>query len=170
MFIAIDAQYGEDKAAKVAAVLFEGWSSNPARQEWVIEVANVAEYEPGAFYKRELPCITAILDLISDPLGCIIVDGYVDLGVGKPGLGRHLFEYLDGKVPVVGVAKSFFPGTDAEEVLRGVSARPLFVTAAGISAPEAALGVRQMAGRHRLPALLQRVDHLARGIVTPKVD
>lgn len=166
MFIAIDAQYRNDRTAQVAGVLFERWGDRSPKSEWVIGVNNVAEYQPGAFYQRELPCILAILDLVSVPLGCIIVDGYVDLG-DRPGLGRHLFEHLDGATPVVGVAKSSFHGARAEEVLRGGSARPLFVTAAGMSAPEAALGVGQMAGKHRLPAMLQRVDHLARGTATP---
>lgn len=162
MFLAIDAQYGEGGTATVAGVLFENWDSPTSRHEVSIDVVNVAEYEPGRFYLRELPCILAVLELIPDALSCIVVDGYVDLG-NKPGLGRHLFDHLEGAVPVVGVAKSSYPDAGAEEVLRGESRRPLYITAAGVTAPEAAIGVGRMHGEHRFPTMLQRVDALARG-------
>jgi deoxyribonuclease V len=48
-------------------------------------------------------------------------------------------------------------------VLRGNSARPLFVTAAGIEVTEAAATVVAMKGKFRLPDVLRRVDALARG-------
>jgi hypothetical protein len=47
-------------------------------------------------------------------------------------------------------------------VLRGTAARPLYVTAAGLPAAEAAGLVRAMAGKFRLPDALRRVDALAR--------
>lgn len=65
--------------------------------------------------------------------------------------------------PVIGVAKTRFAGADAIEVVRGDSARPLYVTAVGIDAAHAARCVTGMAGEFRIPALLQRVDALARG-------
>jgi hypothetical protein len=43
-------------------------------------------------------------------------------------------------------------------VVRGSSARPLFVTAAGMPAAGAADLVRRMAGRYRLPDALRRAD------------
>ena len=46
---------------------------------------------------------------------------------------------------------------------RGNSKSPLFVTARGVSASDAALHVKQMHGPHRIPTLLARVDGLARG-------
>jgi deoxyribonuclease V len=61
---------------------------------------------------------------------------------------------------VIGVAKTAFQAaTHAMPVLRGTSARPLFVTAAGMSRDEA---VRHMSGRHRLPDAMRRADTLAR--------
>jgi deoxyribonuclease V len=45
---------------------------------------------------------------------------------------------------------------------RGASARPLYVTAAGMPRADAADLVRAMAGRHRMPDALRRVDTLAR--------
>jgi deoxyribonuclease V len=47
-------------------------------------------------------------------------------------------------------------------VLRGSSARPLFVTAAGICAADAANLVQHMPGRYRLPDALRRAGTLAR--------
>jgi deoxyribonuclease V len=46
--------------------------------------------------------------------------------------------------------------------MRGSSARPLFVTAAGMPSAEAADLVRRMAGQYRLPDALRRADTLAR--------
>jgi hypothetical protein len=53
-------------------------------------------------------------------------------------------------------------GDGLPAVLRGISARPLFVTAAGMPRTEAADLVRHMAGRFRLPDALRRADTLAR--------
>jgi deoxyribonuclease V len=61
------------------------------------------------------------------------------------------------------VAKSAFrTAVHAVPVLRGTSARPLFVTAAGMPRADAAELVRQMAGRFRVPDALRCADHLAR--------
>ena len=66
-------------------------------------------------------------------------------------------------VPVIGVAKTAFrPATHAVPVLRGGSARPLYVTAAGLPLASAADLVRRMAGRYRLPDALRRADALSR--------
>jgi len=81
------------------------------------------------------------------------------LDVGAGALARN--------IEVVGVAKSAFAGAAAAEVLRGTSARPLYVTAVGTERAAAAAGVQSMHGDHRIPTLLGRVDALARGRVSP---
>ena len=64
---------------------------------------------------------------------------------------------------MIGVAKSrFCTATHAVPVVRGSSMRPLFVTAAGMPAADAADLVRRMTGRYRLPDALRRADTLAR--------
>ena len=64
---------------------------------------------------------------------------------------------------MIGVAKSRFrTATHAVPVVRGSSARPLFVTAAGMPSADAADLVRRMAGRYRLPDALRRADTIAR--------
>jgi deoxyinosine 3'endonuclease (endonuclease V) len=92
----------------------------------------------------------------------LVIDGYADLDpAGRPGLGAHAHAAFG--VPVIGVAKTRFrTATHAVEVLRGRSARPLFVTAAGIPTAQAASLVRKMAGPFRLPDALRRADALAR--------
>jgi hypothetical protein len=52
--------------------------------------------------------------------------------------------------------------THAVPVMRGSSARPLFVTAAGMPSADSADLVRRMVGGHRLPDALRRADTLAR--------
>ena len=64
---------------------------------------------------------------------------------------------------MIGVAKSAFrTATHAIAVLRGTSARPLYVTTAGMPRADAAGLVRNMAGRHRIPDAIRRADTLAR--------
>jgi deoxyribonuclease V len=64
---------------------------------------------------------------------------------------------------VIGVAKTAFrTATHAIPVLRGTSARPLYVTATGMPRTAAAELVQRMAGSHRMPDALRRVDTLAR--------
>ena len=124
-------------------------------------VPDVEPYKPGRFYLREFPPLRAVLEGLAEMV-LLIIDGYVDLDPdGRPGLGaRARDEY---GVPVIGVAKSAFrPATHAIPVLRGTSARPLYVTAAGMLRADAADLVRHMAGQHRLPDALRRVDSLAR--------
>ncbi|WP_394833006.1 endonuclease V [Pendulispora rubella] len=167
MFCAVDVHYETEKGiARAACVQFQEWTSEKAVAEHVVEVAEVAPYVPGEFFKRELPPLLRVLEALGALPTLVIVDGYVWLDTaGRPGLGAHLHEALGGRVAVVGAAKTAFRGeTGAVLVLRGESAKPLLVSAAGIPLDEAADGVRRMAGEHRIPTLLKRVDHLARGL------
>ena len=93
-----------------------------------------------------------------------LVDGYVWLdGLSGAGLGAHLYQALEGKVAVIGVAKTRFAGAGAAVgVVRGRSTRPLFITAVGMDAQQAAEHVRSMHSPDRILTLLKRVDSLAR--------
>lgn len=162
MIVALDVDYREAEVV-AAAVGFQRWTDErPLAEVVVTSDAPPAPYEPGRFYRRELPHLVGVLALVPTPLDAIIVDGYVWLGPGNPGLGAHLHGALGGLTPVIGVAKTAFAGADAIEVVRGTSARPLYVTGAGIDAGEAAEHVRAMHGEHRIPTLLRRVDQLCR--------
>ncbi len=160
---AVDVQYLDDGGARAALVVAEDPAFTTLVEEHTLLVERVAEYRPGRFYERELPPLRQVLSGVA-PLDLLIVDGYVDLDpAGSPGLGAHVADA--GLAPVVlGVAKTRFrAATHAAEVLRGVSVRPLYVTASGMSLNAAAELVRKMAGSARFPNALRRVDRLARG-------
>lgn len=169
MILAVDVQYRETSAT-VAGVLFADWGDAQALASHAVVCNDVAEYVPGEFYRRELPCILRLLDTLAEAtIDCIAIDGYVWLGAERrPGLGAHLRDALGERVPVVGIAKTYYAGTPAEaEVRRGGSDRPLYVSAAGMALDEARAAVARMSGSHRIPDLLKQVDRLARGLVAP---
>lgn len=132
----------------------------------VSSLPHVARYEPGKFYKRELPCILHLLDEHALDPPIIIVDGFVFLdGCEKPGLGKYLYDTRNGCNAVIGVAKSAFAGIPSEyAIYRGSSRKPLYVTAIGMDVNKAKAFVQAMHGPQRLPKLLKRVDQLCRGI------
>ena len=158
---AADVHYLSTGGARAAAVLAADATFAHVLAERTAVVPRVAPYRPGEFYLRELPPLRAVLEDLSG-LALLVVDGYADLDpAGRPGLGARA--HAEFGIPVIGVAKSRFrTATHAVPVVRGSSARPLFVTAAGMPITDAADLVRDMAGRHRLPDALRRADTLAR--------
>lgn len=162
MIACLDVAYGS-ASAHAAGTTFRYWTDAIPLEEHVIRVERVQPYQPGQFFRRELPCLLAVLRTLA-PVDVVVVDGYVWLGgMEKPGLGAHLYQALGGRTAVVGVAKTRFQGADtACEVFRGRSKRPLFITAAGLSQAIAAGLVRSMHGADRIPTLLKRVDELCR--------
>ncbi len=164
MIACVDVDYRADEAV-AAGVVFDSWRAEESIDEIVERIGEVQPYQPGEFYKRELPCVLAVLERVHQPLAAIIVDGYVWLRDGQtPGLGAKLYESLNENVPVIGVAKTrFAKGTKAVAVCRGRGQRPLFVRAAGVSTETAARNIQQMHGRFRIPTMLKRFDQLCRG-------
>ncbi len=163
MIAFFDAAYLHD-AAGVGCVLAETWTAASPVAEVAKHVPGApARYEPGNFYKRELPLLLSAIQELRVKPAAYIIDGYVWLGPGKPGLGAHLFEQLGSGAPVIGVAKTPFQNdTWSTAVLRGQSQRPLLVTAAGIETAKVAALVAGMHGNHRIPTLLRLADRLAR--------
>jgi deoxyribonuclease V len=157
----VDVHYLRTGGARAAAVVAADAVFSQVLAERTAVVPEVPPYQPGEFYRRELPPLRAVLDGLGG-LGLLVVDGYADLDpAGRPGLGAHA--HAEFGVPVIGVAKSAFgTATHAIAVLRGTSARPLFVTAAVMPRADAAELVRRMAGRFRVPDALRRADELAR--------
>lgn len=164
MILAIDVYY-YDTRAKAVGVLFE-WDDTAPRQTIIAFVDGVAEYVPGEFYKRELPCIEALLQKTgADFLDAVIIDGniYTDNN-GSYGLGGKTFELLGKRIPVIGVAKTGFH-TNKEtviEVFRGESKNPLYVSAVGIDAKVAADKIRNMHGPYRIPDILKMLDTITK--------
>lgn len=166
MKLCIDVGY-ETSAVVAACVGFAEWEDEAAAFEHVRRFDTApAPYEPGRFYRREMPFAIQLLRGLGEDVraSVIIVDGYVWLDGGRPGLGAILHEALGGGIAVVGVAKRPFHGggNQAASLLRGTSAQPLFVSAVGLSLDEAVGGIARMHGPHRIPTLLKRVDRLSR--------
>lgn len=163
MILAVDVTYSGNTAT-AAGVLFDAWDSDEAAQTLVARIENIAVYVPGEFYLRELPCIAKLLEQVDMPLDCIVIDGYVTLGATEsPGLGWKLWEFLGRTTPVIGVAKSAFAGTpEKTRLYRGGSARPLFITAAGMPLDQAKARIARMHGKHRIPDLMKAADRLSR--------
>jgi deoxyribonuclease V len=162
MIACLDVDY-RAQGACAAAVVFRDWGDASATEKRKVQIAEVQPYEPGQFYRRELPCLLAVLRTLP-PIETVIIDGYVWLeGTSKPGLGAHFYEALGRSSVVIGVAKTKFQSADGvREVLRGTSRKPLYVTAVGVPVEIAAKRVQLMHGTHRIPTLLKRVDDLCR--------
>jgi deoxyribonuclease V len=151
--------------ATAACILFRDWSDAHPNLAITERLEDPAPYEPGRFYRRELPALLAVLWKFRLPPEVVIIDGYVWLGDwDHPGLGSHLHKALGGSVAVIGVAKKLFRrGPAIQSVRRGNSARPLYVSAAGMDLDEAAARIVELHGEFRVPTLLKRVDRLCRG-------
>lgn len=162
MIAALDAAY-DGGAGFGACALFETWDAALPCALHKVRLDAVAAYEPGAFYRRELPVLAAALKAAQAKPAAVLIDGYVWLGRYRRGLGAHLFEAIDGASPVIGLAKTKFSDDDwSLRVLRGRSVRPLYVTAAGMTVEEAAGRVAAMAGAGRIPLMMNCADRAAR--------
>ena len=165
MILAFDTYYYEGKA-KTICLEFQEWNQSTDFKIHTEIIDNVAEYIPGEFYKRELPCILSLLDQIDlKKVEAIVVDGFVYLDDEKKyGLGGHLYEKLNQEIPIIGVAKTNFASIEKHKrsLLRGDSQKPLYVTAIGIELEDAFQKVESMAGEFRMPTLLKEMDRLTK--------
>jgi len=163
LFVAVDVCYLGSGGARAALAAASDLRFSSVAWAKTAMTATAAEYRPGEFWRRELPPLRAVFHGVAG-LALIVIDGYVDLDPGgRPGLGARV--HGEFGVPVIGAAKSLFRGAvHAAEVRRGRSARPLYVTAVGISVPDAARMVGQMSGPYRIPDALRLADQLARGV------
>jgi exodeoxyribonuclease-5/deoxyribonuclease V len=165
MKLAVDVYYFDSKG-KVVGIEFIHWSDEQPVQTHIAMVDRVEDYTPGEFYKRELPCITKLLEKVKlENMEVIIVDGYVVLDDdGTYGLGGHLYEMLERRIPVIGVAKRSFKGSSkyVRVLYRGKSVHPLYITAIGMDVEAALSSIQAMHGQSRIPALLKYLDRKTR--------
>ena len=163
MILAIDVDYKDD-VALIAGITFDHWTDPMESEIYKSHFNGINEYIPGEFYRRELPCILKLLEEHDLSPDCIVIDGLVFLdGKSEPGLGKHLYDALNKKIVVIGVAKKPYKGIAQEcAVYRGYSQKPLYVTVAGISLEEAKGNIESMHGKHRVPVLLKKVDQACR--------
>ena len=103
------------------------------------------------------------LDL--NTITAILVDGhiYIDNDLNY-GLGGYLYEALDYKVPIIGIAKRAFHANKktVKEVFRGTSKNPLYISTIGIDLEKAAQFIKEMHGNHRHPTLLKALDGITK--------
>lgn len=165
MIYAFDTYYFED-CANTICLAFKNWEDAEKTAVYSEKMTITSDYESGAFYKRELPCILSLLSQIDLKEGDIfLVDGYVTLNdEGKIGLGGYLYEKLDEKYPVVGIAKNEFSSVDFQRrsIYRGESKTPLFLTSKGIDVDILKPKIERMHGFYRIPTLLKKLDQLTR--------
>ncbi|MFP4015910.1 MAG: endonuclease V [Halanaerobiales bacterium] len=166
MIFAVDVQY-LNAIGFAAGVQFEDWKDEKPVSCYTEIIENIHEYIPGQFYKRELPCIMALLTKLETRPDIIVVDGFVYLGgENKPGLGAYLYSELQETVPVIGVAKRPFHNTPKNfRIFRGKSKNPLYISAAGIDLEVAKKKIGSMYGPYRIPEMLKTVDRLCRDLV-----
>jgi len=163
MILAIDVHYHADSAS-AAGISFESWTDGMPTNAFTASIRDIADYEPGQFYKRELPCMLALLNVVDIPIDLLVIDGYVYLSDNQqPGLGHYLYSALEEQIPVIGVAKNAFRQmTTCGMAYRGKSSKPLYVTSVGIELAVATDLIQQMHGPYRIPTLLKMADTLAR--------
>jgi deoxyribonuclease V len=163
MIACLDTFY-KNISATVACIIFSDWHDKDIIGQYVGQISEVKPYEPGRFYKRELPCLLYVLGKIVEPIDMILIDGYVWLDEKKsPGLGAYLYEALGKSTPIIGVAKSRFKDSEfAQKVYRGKSKSPLYITSVGIDSGIASGYIRKMHGDYRIPTMLRKADQLCR--------
>jgi len=163
IYACADVHYRGNRA-KAACLTFNAWQSENPVSQYTGIIEHIDKYVPGQFYKRELPCLLQVLGEVRETLEVLVIDGYVWLDADKtPGLGAYLYQALDQLISIIGVAKSRFRGSaHAVEVYRGRSKNPLLITSVGIPPAEAAMCIRDMHGKYRIPRLLKLTDQLGR--------
>lgn len=158
MIICIDVYYKES-GTKTCGVIFNEWNQQDPDQVLTLEDTTIEnEYEPGNFYKRELPPIKKFLEHYNLQPDILIVDGFVWLkeieGEIRPGLGQHIQEELP-EITIIGVAKSNYCRSNeiSAQITRGESKKPLFVQPI-----EYGEKIKNMYGDFRIPRMLKIMD------------
>jgi deoxyribonuclease V len=166
--LALDAFYN-DEYVRAIGVVFSDFGLVEIKW-YLFEDAIAEEYIPGEFYKRELPSLLKVIEQVQlSEIDFIIIDGYVFLDdFGKKGLGAHLFDALEGKIRIIGVAKSkFYDNTkNVIEVLRGTSKKPLYVSSIGLDIEIAAQCITNLVGEYRMPNILKKLDQKTKSSLT----
>ncbi len=163
MILAVDVDY-RDNYASIGGVTFAHWEDNEEIDSFQSVLYDIEQYTPGKFYRRELPCILKLIEEHQLKPNFIIIDGFVYLdGVSEPGLGKHLYDALNGNVPIIGVAKKQFKKISSNfSIYRGSSQNPLYVTSVGIGFEVAKELIISMHGKYRIPTLLKKADQVCR--------
>jgi deoxyribonuclease V len=165
MIACLDVYYSHDQA-HAAAVVFSDWFETTSLAEYEATIDELAPYQPGQFYLRELQPLLAVIAKIAEPVHTYVVDGYCHLSADSaPGLGAHLHASLGRPAVIIGVAKNCYQQSEhATQLCRGQGVRPLFITAIGIDYDSAARLIGSMAGEFRIPTMIKAADRLSRRV------
>ncbi|MCW1968987.1 MAG: endonuclease V [Anaerolineae bacterium] len=164
MYFSCDVQY-EQKIGYAAGICFQRLQSQSVDFVVTAILQPVAEYKPGEFYQRELPCLIELIKKLETLPKIIFIDGYVWLQNDQLALGGRLYEYLDRKVIVIGIAKSFLriAGENISMYYKS-SHRPIYISAAGLSLDDAMQCVKEMPYQGHLPLMMKYADIAARNL------
>jgi len=164
----LDVAY-RDRSAVTACVAFECWTDDRPHAVNTFSMQGIADYVPGRFFERELPCLMDALDRVGGKFDVVVIDGFVHLKSPRiKGLGHHLAESMRYPAAVIGVAKN--PLTIADRFLpvrRGKSRKPLFVSSINMPVRQAADLIAGMSGKYRIPTLIRIADQAAGGYMKP---
>lgn len=157
-----DVYYHQDWA-RACCIIFKIKPQEKIISQYIERIRPIHAYIPGEFYKRELPCLLRVYDRVREDIDLAVIDGFVFVEGAKKGLGGHLYKALDEKIPVIGVAKTFYQGCrNYIKLYRGKSQRPLFISSIGLDLNFAAELIKNLAGENRIPDILKKVDRLTR--------
>ena len=158
MILLVDVFYIND-LGYASGIVISDWTDNAPAYAVNTITKDIKSYEPGKFYKRELPCILNLLKELKTDMSHIVIDGYVWLDNNKDGLGAHLYHAIKEQTPVIGVAKNPFSSVvNMKKVFRGSSKKPLYVTAIGEDLQKASECIRNMFGKNRIPDMIKLAD------------
>jgi deoxyribonuclease V len=151
--------------AWAAAVAFEEWDAREATRTYTSHIEQLPKPARGELDLRDLACVMQLLREHKLEPDTIVIDRAVHLDAADtPGLGRHLYDALGGRVAVIGLSTKAMPGLPAQfEVYREEEARPVFVTCVGVDLGAAKVRVRGMHGKRRVPTLMKLAGRLAQG-------
>ena len=163
MKLALGVHYHGD-GALAAAVVFDEWDAPEASRTFTSRVAHVDKPARGELDLRELPCLVQLLREHALEPDVIVIGGSVHLDAAEtPGLGRTLYDALDGRSAIIGVSTRSMPDMPAQfEVFREEEAQPVIVTCVGIDLGAAKARIRTMHGKRRIPTLLKLASRIAR--------
>ncbi len=78
VFVAADVHYLASGGARAAAVVAADAAFSRLAADRIALVTHVEPYQPGQFWRRELPPLRAALDGL-DTVALLVIDGYADL-------------------------------------------------------------------------------------------
>jgi deoxyribonuclease V len=74
MIACVDVHY-RDASASAACLVFADWANELVVERATVNLDQIAPYEPGQFFRRELHCILAVLGTLKSSPRIIVIDG-----------------------------------------------------------------------------------------------